>query len=71
MANSADSLLATNEPEITAAVNNLKSSTAALKKIMDDLQSGQGLAGTLLQNEPLANQRRKPSRTTCPSPRAI
>jgi ABC-type transporter Mla subunit MlaD len=54
MAGSADSLLATNEPEITASVNNIKSSTDALKKIMDDLQSGRGLAGTMLQNEQLA-----------------
>jgi phospholipid/cholesterol/gamma-HCH transport system substrate-binding protein len=54
MADSAGSLLATNTPEITASVNNIKSSTDALKKIMDDLQSGRGLAGTLLQNEQLA-----------------
>jgi len=54
MADSANSLLATNEPEITASINNLKSSTDALKKIMDDLQSGRGLAGTLLQNDQLA-----------------
>jgi hypothetical protein len=54
MADSADSLLATNEPEITASVNNIKSSTDALKKILDDLQSGRGLAGTMLQNEQLA-----------------
>jgi len=54
MADSADSLLATNTPEITASVNNIKSSTDALKKIMDDLQSGRGLAGTVLQNQQLA-----------------
>ena len=54
MADSADRLLATNTPEITASVDNIKSSTDALKKIMDDLQSGRGLAGTVLQNEQLA-----------------
>ncbi len=54
MANTADSLLATNSPEITTSVNNIKSSTDALKKIMDDLQSGRGLAGTVLQNQQLA-----------------
>jgi ABC-type transporter Mla subunit MlaD len=54
MANSANSLLATNTPEITASVDNIKSSSDALKKIMEDLQSGRGLAGTLLQNEQLA-----------------
>ena len=54
MADSVDGLLATNTPEITTSVSNIKSSTDALKKIMDDLQSGRGLAGTLLQNEQLA-----------------
>jgi ABC-type transporter Mla subunit MlaD len=54
MADSARNLLATNSPEITASVNNIKSSTDALKKIMDDLQSGRGLAGTVLQNQQLA-----------------
>ncbi len=54
MANSADALIATNGPEISAAVGNLRSSTESLKKIMDDLHSGQGLAGTLLQNPQLA-----------------
>ncbi|HEX7578034.1 MAG TPA: MlaD family protein [Verrucomicrobiae bacterium] len=54
MADSLDSLLATNTPEITASVNNIKSSTEALKKLMEDLQAGRGLAGTLLQNEQLA-----------------
>src|ERR1035438_6809759 len=55
MANSADSLLATNSPEITASVQNIKSSTDTLNKLMDDLQSGRGLAGTVLQNQQLAS----------------
>lgn len=54
MAGSADALLATNGPEISAAVGNIRSSTESLKKIMDDLHSGQGLAGTLLQNPQMA-----------------
>jgi phospholipid/cholesterol/gamma-HCH transport system substrate-binding protein len=54
MADTADRLLATNTPEITASVNNIKSSTDALKKIMDDVQAGRGLAGTVLQNQQLA-----------------
>ena len=41
-------------PEISAAVKNIESSTETLKKLMDDLQSGKGLAGTLLKNEQLA-----------------
>jgi ABC-type transporter Mla subunit MlaD len=55
MANSADSLLATNSPEITASVQNIKSATDTLNKLMDDLQSGRGLAGTVLQNQQLAS----------------
>ncbi len=54
MADSADSVLATNQPEITAAMNNIESSTDMLKNFMDDVQSGKGLAGTVLQNEQLA-----------------
>ncbi|MGA2853756.1 MAG: hypothetical protein ABSE90_06480, partial [Verrucomicrobiota bacterium] len=54
MAGSADALLATNTPEINAAVKNIKSSTDTLNKLMDDLQSGRGLAGTVLQNQQLA-----------------
>jgi phospholipid/cholesterol/gamma-HCH transport system substrate-binding protein len=50
----ADTLLATNGTEIGLAVGNIKTSTATLKKLTDDLQSGKGLAGTLLQNEQLA-----------------
>lgn len=54
MANTADALLATNTPDITAAIKNIKSSTETLNKLMDNLQSGQGLAGTMLQNQQLA-----------------
>jgi phospholipid/cholesterol/gamma-HCH transport system substrate-binding protein len=54
LAGSANSLLATNGAEVTVAVNNIKSSTETLKQLMDDLQAGKGLAGTILQNGPLA-----------------
>jgi phospholipid/cholesterol/gamma-HCH transport system substrate-binding protein len=54
LANSADGILTTNGVEISNAVKNVESSTETLKKVMDDLQSGKGLAGTLLQNEQLA-----------------
>jgi phospholipid/cholesterol/gamma-HCH transport system substrate-binding protein len=54
LADSANSILTTNGTEISAAVKNVESSTEALKKVMDDLQSGKGLAGTMLQNEQLA-----------------
>jgi phospholipid/cholesterol/gamma-HCH transport system substrate-binding protein len=54
LADSANNLLATNGAEISLAVQNVKSSTDTLKKMTDDLQSGKGLAGTLLQNDQLA-----------------
>jgi len=54
LADSASGVLTTNGTEISAAVKNVESSTEALKKVMDDLQSGRGLAGALLQNEQLA-----------------
>jgi phospholipid/cholesterol/gamma-HCH transport system substrate-binding protein len=54
LAGSANSLLATNGAEIGVAVQNVKASTEELKQLMDGLQSGQGLAGTLLQNPQLA-----------------
>jgi len=54
LAGSANNLLATNGAEISVAVKNVEASTEILKKLMEDLQSGRGLAGSLLQNEQLA-----------------
>jgi phospholipid/cholesterol/gamma-HCH transport system substrate-binding protein len=54
LANSADRLLATNGSDISLAVSNVRVSTEVLRKLMDDVQSGRGLAGSLLQNEELA-----------------
>jgi len=54
LANSAEGVLATNSTEITAAVKNVESSTEVLKSLLSDVQSGKGLAGTMLQNEQLA-----------------
>ena len=50
LAGSANSLLATNGAEVSLAVNNIKDSTATLKQLLDDVQAGKGLAGTILQN---------------------
>ena len=47
-------LLATNSPEIDAAVKNVESSTATLKNLLDGVQAGKGLAGKLLENEEIA-----------------
>jgi len=54
LAGSADVLLATNGAEISAAVKNIESSTETLTNLMADLQSGKGLAGTMLQNQQLS-----------------
>lgn len=54
LAGSADLLLATNGTEISAAVKNIESSTEILTNLMSDLQSGRGLAGTVLQNQQLS-----------------
>jgi phospholipid/cholesterol/gamma-HCH transport system substrate-binding protein len=51
LAESARAMLATNGPDITMAVKNIESSTEVLKSLMNDIQSGKGLAGTMFQNE--------------------
>jgi phospholipid/cholesterol/gamma-HCH transport system substrate-binding protein len=51
---SLDNVLATNGPAIQAAVKNIESSTAVLKTLVDDVQAGKGVAGTLLRNEEVA-----------------
>ena len=54
LANAAEGVLATNSTDITTAVKNIESSTEVLKSLLNDVQSGKGLAGTMLQNEQLA-----------------
>jgi phospholipid/cholesterol/gamma-HCH transport system substrate-binding protein len=54
LATNAGSILATNAPEINLAVKNVESSTEVLKQLMNDIQSGKGLAGVVLQNQELA-----------------
>lgn len=54
IADSADSLLTTNTPEITAAIKNIRTSTDTLNELLTNLQSGQGLAGALLENGQMA-----------------
>jgi phospholipid/cholesterol/gamma-HCH transport system substrate-binding protein len=54
LAGSAEGVLATNSTDITAAVKNIESSTEVLKDLLNNVQSGKGLAGTMLENEQLA-----------------
>jgi phospholipid/cholesterol/gamma-HCH transport system substrate-binding protein len=53
-ANGLSGVLATNSDQIHTAVKNIESSTEVLKNVLDELQAGKGLAGTLLKNEQLA-----------------
>ena len=53
LASSAEGVLATNSADITAAVKNIESSTEVLKDLLNNVQSGKGLAGTMLVNEQL------------------
>ena len=50
---SAEDVLATNSTSITAAIKNIESSTEVLKDLLNNVQSGKGLAGTMLENEQL------------------
>jgi phospholipid/cholesterol/gamma-HCH transport system substrate-binding protein len=54
LAGSAQGILTTNGTEISSAVKNVESSTEVLKSLLNGIQSGKGLAGTVLQNEQLA-----------------
>jgi phospholipid/cholesterol/gamma-HCH transport system substrate-binding protein len=54
LAQSAQAVLNTNGDQITAATKNIESSTEVLKSLLTDVQSGKGLAGTVLENEQLA-----------------
>jgi phospholipid/cholesterol/gamma-HCH transport system substrate-binding protein len=51
---SAQEVLNTNSPQISAAINNLQTSTALLTNLLTEVQAGHGLAGGLLKNEQLA-----------------
>jgi ABC-type transporter Mla subunit MlaD len=51
---SLNGLVATNQPTINQLVKNIESSTVVLKNLLDDLQAGKGLAGSLIKNEETA-----------------
>jgi len=47
-------VLATNSSDLNASLKNIESSTVVLKSVLEDVQSGKGLAGTVLRNDQLA-----------------
>jgi len=53
-ATSFSSVLTSNTVEISSAVKNIESSTVVLKNLLDDLQAGKGVAGSLIKNEAMA-----------------
>ncbi len=55
VAGSAGEVLNTNAPQINLAIKNLEDSTEKLKHLLDDVQAGHGLAGSLLKNDQLAS----------------
>ena len=54
LGNSASNLLATNGVNLTEATSHIKMLTADAQDLVQDIQAGKGLAGTLLQNPQLA-----------------
>ena len=50
LAASAETMLATNGSDVAVAVNNIKATTETLKQLMNDVQAGKGLAGTILKD---------------------
>ncbi|HZF01263.1 MAG TPA: MlaD family protein [Methylomirabilota bacterium] len=54
LSETANGLMDTNKPHITAAVKNIETSTEILTNLMTQLQSGKGLAGSILQNQEMA-----------------
>jgi ABC-type transporter Mla subunit MlaD len=54
LSDAAHGLITTNGEQISAAVKNIETSTETLNQLMDDLQSGKGLAGTVLKNQELS-----------------
>jgi len=54
LSGTANGLLATNGTDISTAVKNIETSTEVLKSLVQDIQSGKGLAGAVLQNQQLA-----------------
>jgi len=54
IADRVDGLLATNSPEIDAALTDIRSSSASLKRLLEGAEQGRGLAGKLLVDEELA-----------------
>jgi phospholipid/cholesterol/gamma-HCH transport system substrate-binding protein len=47
-------VLATNSAELNSSLKNIESSSVVLKNVLEDVQSGKGLAGTVLRNDQLA-----------------
>jgi ABC-type transporter Mla subunit MlaD len=47
-------VVSTNGAQLTSAMKNIESSTMVLKNVLNDVESGKGLAGALVRNENMA-----------------
>lgn len=54
LATNLQGVLATNGAELSASMKNIESSTVMLKNVLQDVQSGKGLAGSVLEDQQLA-----------------
>jgi phospholipid/cholesterol/gamma-HCH transport system substrate-binding protein len=54
LAANAETILTTNGDEITASTKNIENTTEKVNSILSDIQSGKGLAGTVLENQQLS-----------------
>jgi phospholipid/cholesterol/gamma-HCH transport system substrate-binding protein len=54
-ARSAQDMLATNGPEIHAAIDNIRSMTVSLTNVMSEIQAGKGVVGGLVRNQAMAD----------------
>jgi phospholipid/cholesterol/gamma-HCH transport system substrate-binding protein len=50
----AETILTTNGDEVTASTKNIENTTEKVNSILSDIQSGKGLAGTVLENQQLS-----------------
>ena len=54
LAANAETILTTNGVEVTASTKNIENTTEKVNSILSDIQSGKGLAGTVLENQQLS-----------------
>jgi hypothetical protein len=59
LAASLGGVLETNSAELASAMKNVEAASITVKQLLDDVDAGRGLAGTLLRNETMASDFRR------------